>query len=164
MLLELPFCRPQTSREAILKHVNTCHGFPLRHVPKLGKDIVLCWWFLQDDAVKQVLYPNFHYSLLTLQWTGQFCRFTYNFHFLNQYYHVFLLCLDKPYIHAHNIHVYQCSLEKQNQKAQPSSTIHTWLPWLELTGRGREGEEGRTVREEQFDLELAAVSLESSLI
>lgn len=84
--------------------------------------------------------------------------------FLSQYYQVFLLCLDKPYIHARNIHVYQCSLEKQNQEAQPSSTIHTWLPWLELTGRGREGEEGRTVREEQFDLELAAVSLESSLI
>ena len=38
------------------------------------------------------------------------------------------------------------------------------ISWLELTGRGREGEEGRTVREEQFDLELAAVSLKSSLI
>lgn len=39
MLLELPFCRPRTGREAILKHVYTCHAFPLRYVSKLGKDI-----------------------------------------------------------------------------------------------------------------------------
>lgn len=37
VLLEVTFCRPRTGREAILKHVYTCHVFSLRHISKLGR-------------------------------------------------------------------------------------------------------------------------------
>lgn len=86
----------------------------------------LCRWFMQGDAVRSPV-PTLsvqltstpvnnrsdsliHTQLPTFKTTQPSLSASFCF---------------KTYIHAHHIHVYQCSLKKQNQEAQPSSTIHT---------------------------------------